>query len=400
MPLKKLSDDAQTLLHPEDKRGILNTKITGLPQGRTQDQGAYDMYQQRLERVMAGLAEMGLSQMIVSDPKSIWYLTGIDCEPMERLLAMVIRMDGAPVLFLNRLFNVPNPPYEALWHSDTEDPIAQIAGVIAQDKPLGIDKEWPARFLIPLMEKCPGLTVRLGSDAVDQCRACKDETEKQLMRAASVINDAVIEKAAAYVRPGMTEKQVAAFIDGCYAEAGCSGPSFPTIVSFGDHAADPHHEPDDTVLQVGECVLIDMGCRKDRYCSDMTRTFFCGEPDAEFVAVHDLVRQANEAAEALVKPGVRMCDIDAAARNLIAAAGYGEAFNHRLGHFIGQTDHEKGDVSANNTAVAQPGMIFSIEPGIYLPGRFGVRVEDLVLVTEDGCEVLNRVDRHLRRVGE
>lgn len=358
------------------------------------------MYQDRLDRVMAELSAMGLPQMLISDPKSIWYLTGIDCEPLERLLALLVRADGAPVLFLNRLFNVPNPPFEALWHTDTGDPIGQIAGCLDLTKPLGVDKEWPARFLIPLMERCPSLTVRLGSDAVDHCRACKDDAEKQLMRAASAVNDDVIQRAAAYIRPGMTEKQVAVFIEKCYNEAGCTGTSFPSIVSFGAHAADPHHEPDDTVLTPGQCVLIDMGCRKDRYCSDMTRTYFCGEPDEEFLAVHDLVRRANEAAEALVKPGVRLCDVDAAARDLITAAGYGEAFNHRLGHFIGQTDHEKGDVSSANTAVAEPGMIFSIEPGIYLTGRFGVRIEDLVLVTEDGCEVLNRVDKHVGIVGQ
>ena len=197
----------------------------------------------------------------------------------------------------------------------------------------------------------------------------------------------------------LTEKQVAEYIDNEYKKAGCESAAFNTIVSFGANAADPHHEPDDTVLEKGECVLIDMGCCKNRYCSDMTRTFFCGEPKPEYAAIHDLVRQANEAAEAMIHPGVRLCDIDAAARDLITKAGYGEYFNHRLGHFIGQTDHEKGDVSAANTDTVKPGMIFSIEPGVYLPGKFGVRVEDLVIVTEIGCEVLNHVDKHWSVVG-
>ena len=193
----------------------------------------------------------------------------------------------------------------------------------------------------------------------------------------------------------MTEREVAEFIDAQFRAHGCEGPSFTTIVSFGANAADPHHEPDDTVLKEGDCVLFDMGCVKSRYCSDMTRTWFCGQPTEKQAAVHDLVRRANEAAEALIKPGVRLCELDAAARDLITEAGYGAYFNHRLGHFIGQTDHEKGDVSSANTAVARPGMIFSIEPGVYLPGEFGVRVEDLVLVTETGCEVLNRNDKRL-----
>ena len=171
-------------------------------------------------------------------------------------------------------------------------------------------------------------------------------------------------------------------------------------MSFGANAGDPHHESDDTVLKRGDVVLFDIGGRRCNYCSDMTRTFFWGEPDEETARIYDIVRRANEAAEALIKPGVRLCDLDAAARSLITAAGYGEYFNHRLGHFIGQTDHEKGDVSSANTAVAKPGMIFSIEPGIYLPGEFGVRIEDLVLVTETGCEVLNRNDKHWALVGQ
>ena len=165
-------------------------------------------------------------------------------------------------------------------------------------------------------------------------RSRKDEQERELMRIASRINDSVIEKARDYVREGMTEKQVARFIDEQYLKEGAEGNSFTTIVSFGANAADPHHEPDDTVLKNGQCILIDMGCIKDGYCSDMTRTFFYGSV----------------------------------------------------------TDREK--------EIYEPGMIFSIEPGIYLSGDFGVRIEDLVMVTEDGCEVLNHVDKKLQVIGK
>ena len=358
------------------------------------------MKTERIDRVRTALRAAGLTQMIVCDPKSIWYLTGVSVDPYERLLALYLPVDGEPVLFLNRLFNVPNPPCKAVWHTDTDAPVAQIAATVDAEKPLGIDKEWPAKFLIPLMEAHPAMKVVLASDCVDDCRACKDAEEQALMRTASRINDAVNEAAKQYIKAGMTEREVASFIDSQYRAHGCEGPSFTTIVSFGANAADPHHEPDDTVLKPGDCVLFDMGCIKDRYCSDMTRTWFCGQPTEKQAAVHDLVRRANEAAEALIKPGVRLCDLDAAARSLITAAGYGEYFNHRLGHFIGQTDHEKGDVSSANTAVAKPGMIFSIEPGIYMPGEFGVSIEDLVLVTETGCEVLNRNDKHWALVGQ
>ena len=198
----------------------------------------------------------------------------------------------------------------------------------------------------------------------------------------------------------MTEKEVADFIDAEYLKEGASGVSFDTIVCFGPNAADQHHEPSATrKLAAGECILIDMGCIWKGYCSDMTRTFYCKSADDEQTAIHDLVRTAVEKAEAVIKPGVRFCDIDAQARDLIDEAGYGDYWRIRLGHFIGQEDHEYGDVSPINKNEAKPGMIFSIEPGIYIEGKYGVRIEDLVLVTEDGHELLNAVDKKWRIVG-
>lgn len=352
----------------------------------------------RIERVLEKMDGMGLDQMLVSDPAGIWYLTGVHVEPHERLFAFLIRRDGKHCLFLNRLFQVSQDTFAEVWFSDTDDPIGLIAEKIDPEKPLGIDKDWRAGFLIPLTERCPKMKPVLASACVDDCRAVKDPAEIALMREASRINDRVNRLASEYVKPGMTEKQVAEFINREFMRQGADS-SFTTIVCFGANAADPHHEPDDTVLEEGQCVLIDMGCVRDRYCSDMTRTFICGNPEPEFERVYQLVREANERAEAFIRPGVRFCDIDAAARDYITAAGYGEYFNHRLGHFIGQDVHEKGDVSSANTAEAKPGMIFSIEPGVYLPGRFGVRIEDLVLVTENGCEPLNREDKSLRTVG-
>lgn len=353
----------------------------------------------RIERVIEGMKKNGLTQLLVSDPMSIRYLTGVYVEPYERMFAFLIKDNGECTFFLNNLFNVPETEFDEIWFSDTDDSVELIAEIIDKEAKLGIDKAWPAGFLIPLCEKCPDMKPVLGSFIVDDCRAIKNEDEIKKMIKASEINDVVITKAAAFVKPGMTEKEVAAFIDSTYLTEGASGNSFTTIVSFGANAADPHHEPDDTVLHEGECVLIDMGCVYEGYCSDMTRTFFCGEPSEEEKKVHDLVREANEKAESVIKPGVRLCDIDAAARDMITKAGYGEEFNHRLGHFIGQTAHEHGDVSSANTDTVKPGMIFSIEPGVYLAGKFGVRVEDLVLVTEDGVKVLNHVDKHWKSVG-
>ena len=322
---------------------------------------------ERMDRIRAALRAQGLTQMIVCDPKSVWYLTGVAVEPYERLLALYLPTEGEPVLFLNRLFNVPEPPCRTVWHTDTDKPVAQIAEVVDADRPLGIDKEWPAKFLIPLMGDPPLYAGRAVQRLRGRLPRLQGRRGAGPHARASRINDAVNEAAKHYIKAGMTEREVAEFIDAQFRAHGCEGPSFTTIVSFGANAADPHHEPDDTVLKEGDCVLFDMGCVKSRYCSDMTRTWFCGQPTEKQAAVHDLVRRANEAAEELIKPGVRLCELDAAARDLITEAGYGAYFNHRLGHFIGQTDHEKGDVSSANTAVARPGMIFSIEPGVYLP---------------------------------
>ncbi|MGI6028489.1 MAG: M24 family metallopeptidase [Candidatus Heteroscillospira sp.] len=356
------------------------------------------MHQDRIARVCAGMEASGVSQLLVTDHLSIYYLTGIDVLPFERFWALLVRTDGRNILFANKLFALGETGFETVIHTDTDDIAAMAAPYIAPGA-LGVDKNMPARFLLPILDACPETRAVLGSDWVDTVRARKDEAEKQLMRRASEINDICMEKLTAYIHDGATEKECAAYLLKCYDEFGCEGVSFDPIVSFGANAADPHHLPDDTVVQEGDCIVIDIGCKKDYYCSDMTRTYFWKKADPEHLALHDLVREANERAEALVRPGVRLCDIDAAARDHIAAAGYGENFTHRLGHFIGMEDHEKGDVSSVNTQSAEADMVFSIEPGVYLPGKFGARVEDLVIVTESGCEILNHVDRRARILG-
>ena len=354
----------------------------------------------RISRVLKKMEEKGLTQLIVSDPLSIRVLTGIMVNPGERLYALILRTSGKHTMLLNYLYFVKDTGFEEVWFSDMEDQISIIAENIDPDQTLGIDKTWPARFLIPLQEKLPQLKTVWGSDCVDGVRAVKNEEEIAIMKKASEINDAVMEKVADYIKEGMTEKQVADFIDSEYLKAGASGTSFDTIVCFGPNAADQHHEPSDTrTLKAGECVLIDMGCVWQGYCSDMTRTFYCKSADPEQTEIHDIVREAVLRAESVIKPGVRFCDIDAQARDYIDEKGYSEYWKIRLGHFIGQEDHEYGDVSPINKNVAEPGMIFSIEPGIYIEGKYGVRIEDLVLVTEDGHELLNSVEKKWRIVG-
>lgn len=351
----------------------------------------------RIASVLDNLAAQGLSQLLVCDPRSIQYLTGAYVEPGERFLGLLLRAgETRPTLFLNELFTAP-ADIEAgvVSFNDTDDPIALLAERCDAAAALGCDKNLPARFLIPMMERNIAAEFALASDAVDDARAIKDDEERALMRAASATNDAAMARFRELVHEGATEQEIAGKLEDIYRELGAQGHSFAPIVSFGANAADPHHEPDGTVLKEGDVVLFDVGCRQDEYCADMTRTFFFGEPDEEQRRVYEIVRQANEAGRAAVHPGARFCDIDGAARKVIEDAGYGPYFTHRLGHQIGLDVHEPGDVSSINEACVQQGMCFSIEPGIYLPGRFGVRIEDLVIVTENGCEVLNAYPREL-----
>ena len=234
---------------------------------------------------------------------------------------------------------------------------------------------------------------------MDKTRGVKDAEEQELMRVSSDINDKAIAKFKTLIHEGVTEKEVAEQTLKIYQDLGADGFSFEPLVAFGANAADPHHAPDDTVVKPGDCVLFDVGCIKDGYCSDMTRTFYYKEASEQHQLVYNTVRRANEAAIAKIKPGIPLCELDKTARDLITEAGYGPYFTHRLGHFIGLGEHEFGDVSSVNTDKAVPGMIFSIEPGIYLTGDTGVRVEDLVLVTEDGCEVLNHYPKELEIIG-
>jgi Xaa-Pro dipeptidase len=353
------------------------------------------MNENRIQRVLNKMQTAGLSQLIVSDPLSIGYLTGEYIHPGERMLALLLKTDGAHRFFVNALFPAPDCGIPVVRFSDTDDGPAFVAAELDASAPVGIDKTWPARFLIRLMELQAAAGYVNGSGCVDWVRAVKDEEEQQKMRISSAVNDACMAEFVKALHIGATEKELEQKYIEIYAAHGCSGVSFTPIVGFGKNAADPHHENDGSTLEKGMCVLLDVGGVYDGYCSDMTRTFLTAAPSEEEARVYELVRAANEAAEKLIRPGVRLCDIDAAARDIITKGGYGPQFTHRLGHFIGLEDHEYGDVSANFDTPVEEGMCFSIEPGVYLEGKFGVRIEDLIIVTRDGCEVLNRYPKDL-----
>ncbi|MDO5708528.1 MAG: Xaa-Pro peptidase family protein [Coriobacteriales bacterium] len=347
------------------------------------------MSKQRIRRVMDNLEAAGLSQALICDPMSIKYLTGYYTFPHERFFALYLS-DKGTTLFCNKLFpDATGFADRLVTFSDTDDPLPLVAAACERGAALGVDKNLPARWLLPLMDLGAAQGFSVASDAVDAARSAKDEEERALMREASRLNDVAMGWLAAQVHEGVTERAIAEGLLGAYRRLGSEGYSFDPIVSFGANAADPHHESDDTAFVPGQTVLFDVGCIWQGYCSDMTRTFFTAEPNAHQLEVYETVRRANEAAAAIVAPGVEFAKIDGVARGIITDAGYGPYFTHRLGHQIGLEVHEPGDVSGNHHEPVRPGQIFSIEPGIYLEGDIGVRIEDLCLVTEDGHEILN-----------
>lgn len=227
---------------------------------------------------------------------------------------------------------------------------------------------------------------------VEQLRAVKDPEETNLIRRSLAITERVLVQVAATLRAGLTEREVAWRLEQALREAGAEGPSFPPMVAAGPNAARPHHHPGERRLQTGEPILIDMGAIYQGYCSDMTRTFYLGEPDVKFKEIYTIVRRAQLAAEAGIKAGMMTNAADALAREVIAAAGYGEAFGHSLGHGVGLAVHEPPSLSPvpERAVVLQAGMVTTVEPGIYLPEWGGVRLEDMVLVQAEGVRLLNQ----------
>lgn len=354
------------------------------------------MKQQRLNKILQEMEGQNIPQMLISSPASIFYLTGKWIEPGERMLTLYINTKGDKKLVINELFPVDAiEGVELVWYKDNDDPISRLTNIVDKTKVLGVDKFWPSHFLIKLMERKGAAGFVNSSPIIDRTRMIKDAEEIQLMRDSSRINDRVMEEAIKTLSEEYSEKKMVNILADIYENKGADGFSFSPIVAYGANAADPHHDSDSSKVQKGNNVILDIGGVRKHYCSDMTRTVFYKEVSDEHKSVYNIVREANLTAIEKVRPGVRFCDIDKAARDVIENARYGKCFTHRTGHSIGIEVHDFGDVSSVNTEEVAPGMIFSIEPGIYLSGDIGVRIEDLVLVTETGVEVLNKFTKDL-----
>lgn len=356
------------------------------------------MKETRIQNVLEAMEKQGLNQIIVTSAPSIFYLTGKWISPGERMIALYLNTNGRHKFIVNKLF----PIYEdlgvdILWYSDIEDPINLLCTVVDKEKALGVDKTWPAHFLINLMNRNIVKGFVNSSPIIDRLRMIKDEEEIKLMKKSSNINDKVMKELWENFKEGYSEKYYSNLLAELYEKEGVNSFSFSPIIATSPNGADPHHKSGNSKLRKGQSIVIDMGGIYNYYCSDMTRTIFFGEaPTKEHEKIYNIAKEANLKAISKVKDGVKFSEIDKAARGHIEEAGYGEYFTHRTGHSIGIECHDFGDVSSVNNDEVKSGMIFSIEPGIYLKDNFGVRIEDLVLVTKNGCEVLNSVTKDIK----
>lgn len=360
------------------------------------------MRTERIKKVLNEMEKQGIKQAIISDPVSIFYLTDFMLHPGERLYALLLSDDNNHKLFVNALFPIEKDlGIEKIIFSDTDNSVKLLSTYLNKNSIIGIDKVFPARFLLPLInDYLPENKFTDVSIIVDKIRMIKDEEEIELMRKVSKLNDEACELVINSITAEKSEKDIVKDLLAIYEKLGIEGVSFDPIIGYGANGANPHGEPGDRYLKDGDSIIVDMGGVKNYYCSDMTRTVFWKKPSDKAREVFEIVLEAQKRAVSIVKPGVKFCEIDAACRDYITEKGYGEYFTHRTGHHIGLECHEYGDISSINETPCEPGMIFSIEPGIYLPGELGVRIEDLILVTEDGYENLNSLNKEIVILGE
>ena len=374
---------------------------SGRPSLKDMNADAPDLYPHRLDAVRARAREIGIDHVVVYSGEDMAYLTGQRLDSHERLTALVVPADGdepllvLPSLELTATVRGVAERIGATVHpwADGTDAVALVAGKVSGR--VAVSTAMPALHLVPLQQGVDGEVV-LASDVIDHVRAVKtgDEVE-QLAEAARRI-DAVHARMGEFLQVGRTEAQVGELITAAIEDEGLTHAEF-VIVGSGPHGADPHHGVSDRVVQDGDIVVVDIGGPlPSGYHSDCTRTYSMGEPTAEVAEEYAVLQEAQRLAREAVRPGVAIGEIDAAAREHLAAAGLGERFIHRTGHGIGLGLHEPPFVAPGADTVLSEGMTFSVEPGIYRDGHWGARLEDIVAVTSDGRRDLNNGERGLR----
>jgi Xaa-Pro dipeptidase len=356
---------------------------------------------ERLERLASQVQSQGLDCLALVPGANLFYLTGLSFHLGDRPTVAFFRPDRPPALILPALETLKLgelPEVQLFPWTDEEGFVGAFRRAGSElglaGARIGVEaftmRVIEARLL---EESAPGCRLLPADGVVSVLRMRKDAEELDRMRRAAGLAQDAMAITLQQFRPGMIEREVAAILKIALLEAGAQNVSFDPIVSGGPNSANPHASPSDRPVGLGEYLLFDWGVYVDGYASDITRTFPVGEMEPEMRRIYELVQEANAAGRAAVRPGVTCSQVDAAARQVIEQGGYGERFTHRTGHGLGLQVHEPPFIVAGNEMVLEPGMTFTIEPGIYLPGRGGVRIEDDVVVTRDGCESLTTFAR-------
>jgi Xaa-Pro aminopeptidase len=363
-----------------------------------------DVYATRLRAAAAAAADAGLAGLVITPGYDMRYLVGLRAQTFERLTALVLPATGEPTVVVPRLelASLKESAVTELGLAvrdwvDGDDPYGLVADALG-GAPVGqsgrlavataVTDSMPALHLLPLADVL-GVVPVLATDVLRRLRMIKDAAEVDTLRKAGDAIDRVHARVPEFLVPGRTEADVAADIAEAIVAEGHSAVAF-IIVGSGPHGADPHHECSDRELRVGDIVVVDIGGPYEPgYNSDSTRTYSIGQPDAEVARRYAVLQRAQQAAVAAVRPGVTAEQVDAVARDVLAAEGLAEAFVHRTGHGIGLSVHEEPYIVAGNALPLEEGMAFSVEPGIYFPGQWGARIEDIVVVTADGALPVN-----------
>jgi Xaa-Pro dipeptidase len=344
------------------------------------------------------MAGRQLQVACITRPVSIAYLTGFHAEPHERLMALAVTASGAtlivPSLEEEKAVARASEARVVAWR-DGEDPYALVAQELGGAAEVGVEKDHLTLLQAEIITSRSGASELVDvAPEIRKLRLHKNPAEVDKLARAAAITDEAFARVLARIHAGMTEIDVAMLFGSVIAELG-GMLSFPTLVQSGPNSAMPHLEPSGRKLARGDFLLLDFGAAYEGYKADSTRMAVIGEPSARHREIHDVVLRAHDVAIAAVRPGVTTGDIDAAAREVIDAAGYGKQFFHRVGHGLGLEAHEDPSLDPGSRTVLEPGMAFTIEPGVYVPGFGGVRIEDDVVVTDDGCRVLTKADRSL-----
>ena len=358
----------------------------------------------RMAKVRQAMDEHQVEVVLLSVGADLPYLTGYTAMPLERLTMLVLPQAGEPVMVVPRLEAPRVVEHSGVFSlrpwNETEDPVRIVADLMGQPARAAIgDPPW-APFLVELLRLRSGTRFERSSTVVGEVRMRKDQAEIEALRRASLAADRVATQlhAGEIALAGRTEAQVSADITARLIAEGHDKVNF-AIVAAGPNAASPHHEPGGRLIVDGDVVLCDFGGTMAGYCSDITRCVSLGEPSAQVAEAYEVLYRAQAAGVKAAVVGTTCEDVDAAARQVIVDAGYGENFFHRTGHGIGLEEHEDPYIVSGNHRLLEAGHAFSIEPGIYLPGQFGMRLEDIVVATDAGPEALNHVDHSLVVVG-